>query len=300
MMGSKNIKLQGRGADNFIFSPLYCGSLSSGYARTKDYVGGGMDLATAFSISGAAVDPNSYATRSRSVSFLMSLLNIRLGYWIKNPRFPPKLPPALTRPWWYVYLFREMLGSGLNEQQSYVHLSDGGHFENLGLYELIRRRCKYIIVSDAGADPEYAFLSLGQVIEMVRVDFGAQIDIDVSTLEPGGARRFSERSFVVGKISYPEATEPAWLLYVKPVVTRNMPEDIYGYRRMHPEFPQQSTANQFFDEAQFEAYRELGFQIGRQLSHSIEGKQITSLFSPTLLNNETSLPADSHRNKLAT
>lgn len=278
MVGSTNIKLQGRGADNFILSPLYCGSFSSGYAETKKYVGGTLDLATACSISGAAVDPNSYATRSRPVSFLMSLLNIRLGYWIRNPRFPAKIFPSLSRPRWYIYLLREMLGSGLNENHRHVHLSDGGHFENLGLYELIRRKCKYIIVSDAGGDPDYSFPALAKVIQMVRVDFGAQIDLDVSKLEPVGERRFSEESFVLGNVRYPNDVEQGRLIYIKPVVLRAMSEDIHGYRRTHPIFPQESTANQFFAETQFEAYRELGFQIGRQLCHSIEGKSIVSLF----------------------
>ena len=278
MVGSKNIKLQGRGADNFILSPLYCGSPICGYAPTQQYVGGKMDLATAFSISGAAIDPNSYATRSRSVSFLMSLLNIRLGYWIRNPKFPAKFLPGLSRPRWYVYLLREMLGSGLNEQQDHLHLSDGGHFENLGLYELIRRRCKYIIVSDVGADPDYAFQSLAKVIEMARVDFGTRINLRVKSLQPQGKHRFSAASFVLGTVDYPEPGSHGKIVYVKPVVTSDMPEDIHGYRRNCPIFPNESTANQFFDESQFEAYRELGFQIGRQLCLSIKNRKFHDLF----------------------
>jgi predicted acylesterase/phospholipase RssA len=278
MVGSENIKLQGRGADNFILSPLYCGSPTCGYAHTGTYMGGQMDLATAFSISGAAIDPNSYATRSRAVSFLMSLLNIRLGYWIRNPRFPAKFLPGLSRPRWYVYLLREMLGSGLNENVNHVHLSDGGHFENLGLYELIRRRCRYIIVSDVGADPEYAFQALAKVIEMARVDFGTRISLRVKELEPQGEEQFSAKSFVIGSIDYPEKGVHGQIIYVKPVVTSDMPEDIHGYRRNCPVFPNESTANQFFNESQFEAYRELGFQIGRQLCISGKKPGFTGLF----------------------
>jgi len=281
MVGSKNIKLQGRGADNFILSPLYCGSAICGYAQTDKYVGGEMDLATAFSISGAAIDPNSYATRSRSVSFLMSLLNIRLGYWIRNPKFPAKIMPGLSRPRWYVYLLSEMLGSGMNENVNHVHLSDGGHFENLGLYELIRRHCKYIIVSDVGADPDYAFQALAKVIEMARVDFGTRINLRVNKLEPRGEGRFSEKSFILGTIDYPGEEKQGRIIYVKPVVTTDMPEDIHGYRRNNPIFPNESTANQFFGESQFEAYRELGFQIGRQLCNSADHSQFTNLFDST-------------------
>jgi hypothetical protein len=265
-IGSSDPKLSGRGGDNFIFSPKYCGSESTGYAPTENYMGGDMDLATAFAISGAAVDPNTYATRSRPLSFLMTLLNVRLGYWIPNPQ-NPKFSSKKVRPWWWVYMFREMLGRGLTEKNAQVHLSDGGHYENLGLYELVHRRCRYIIVSDAAADPNFSFADLAKVIELVRVDFGAEIHINVSDLRPLGDEKHSTHAFARGKITYnptgrDDEPEEADLLYIKTAVTDHLTEDIYGYRRTHEKFPDETTADQFFTEPQFEAYRELGFLLG--------------------------------------
>lgn len=278
MVGSDNPKRQGRGGDNFILSPLFCGAESTGYAPTNQYVGNTMDLATAMAISGAAVDPNSYVTRSRPVSFLMTLLNLRLGYWIRNPKRPASFNGVFSRPWWFFYMLYEILGNGLNEDYRHVHLADGGHFENLGLYELVRRRCRFIIISDAAADPDYGFLDLAKVIEMVRVDFGAKVTLSTDDLVPQGEGRFSEHAFTTGSIEYIDCEEPAKLIYIKTAITKGLSEDIYGYRRANPTYPDESTADQFFDETQFEAYRELGFQIGEALCSEGPHKDIESLF----------------------
>jgi hypothetical protein len=277
LIGSRNPKWHGRGGDNFIFSPLYVGADSTGYASTMEYAGGTTNLATAFAISGAAVDPNTYATRSRPLAFVMTLLNVRLGYWIQNPHWPVIFSGLLSRPWWYVYMLREMLGKGLNETHSHVHLSDGGHFENLGLYELVRRRCRYIVACDAGADPNWTFADLAKIMKLVRVDFGAQIELSTNALHPRGRDRRSRRPFVRGRIRYHDGTEGN-LIYVKTSIVDGLPEDIYGYRRANPSFPDQTTADQFFDEAQFEAYRELGFAIGKRVCGGEDCESAEALF----------------------
>lgn len=271
-VGSKQVKLRSRGGDNFIFSPLYCGSASTDYLDSDKYVGGQMNLATAFAISGAAVDPNSYATRSRPLSFLMTLLNVRLGYWIINPIFDKKIKhffPRFVTAGRYLCLFSEMFGNGLNEEKRHIRLSDGGHFENLGLYELIRRRCGCIIVSDAGMDKDFAFQDLGKVSEMVRVDFGAKIEIDTRLLIPDQGTGQSTEGFARGKVTYSDKTT-AELIYIKPTLLPGLPEDIYSYGKMHPDFPHQTTMDQFYDEGQFEAYRELGFRIGQRLCKKLK------------------------------
>jgi hypothetical protein len=269
-LGSKDSRISGRGGDNFIFSPLYCGSDSTAYVETKDYVKGKMDLATAFAISGAAVDPNTYTTRSRPLSFIMTLLNIRLGYRIWNPYRPAKFFKGMSPlPRWYLYMFAEMFGKGLSENKKKIHLSDGGHFENLAIYELIRRRCKYIIVSDAGADKNYNFGDLVKAIEMVRLDFGAKIEINTRDLIPQQEDKRSARAFTFGKIDYDEG-HIGYLIYIKTTLMEELTEDIYGYQRSHNDFPDQSTMDQFYDEPQFEAYRELGFQLGRKLSYYLD------------------------------
>lgn len=272
-IASTDAKLRIRGGDNFIFSPLFCGSRATGYAANASheyngkiipgYLGGGMDLATAFTISGAAVDPNTGATRSRPLAFLMSLLNVRLGYWIRNPR-KPALLKSWSRPRWHFDLLYEMLGIKLNEYHRHVHLSDGGHFENLAAYELIRRQCRYVIVSDAAADPLWTFADLARLIELVRVDFGAAIVIDVSSLKPQGEQRLAEQPCVVGNIYYKDGSQ-GYLLYIKSCMVAELNDELYSYRREHPAFPHEPTSDQFFSEVQFEAYRELGFQLGRRI-----------------------------------
>ncbi len=279
LSGSDNVKCCARGGDSFFFAPEYCGAGSTGFARTADFAGGMVNLATALAVSGAAVEPNTFATRSRPLTFLMTLFNVRLGYWISNPRHPAWIG-ALWRPRWYWYLFREMLGKGLTERAWQIHLSDGGHFENLGLYELIRRRCRYILVSDAGADPGFTFADLAHAIELVRTDFGVGIDLKVETLKPRGEDALSPGAFVLGDIYYDDGPEPTGrIIYLKATMLDGLPEDVNGYRRQHRTFPHQSTADQFFDEAQFEAYRELGYQIGKRLAKDWSGADLKTLFT---------------------
>lgn len=292
-IGSEDYRLSARGGDNFIFSPIYCGSDATSFIETQKYVGGRMNLATAFSISGAAVDPNSYATRSRPLSFLMTLLNIRLGYWIENPlhidkKWNIKIKNFYLRPMWYIYIFREMFGSGLTETQKQIHLSDGGHFENLALYELIRRKCRYIIASDAGADKTFGFGDLSKLIQMVRLDFGAKIEFDdLENLMPDKETGRAKSPFVHGTIDYgkDEKGNPVTgdIIYIKTTMIDGLGEDINAYHREHADYPDESTADQFFDEEQFEAYRELGFHSGMKLgdhfdSDNPDRKKIAQFF----------------------
>jgi hypothetical protein len=232
-----------------------------------------MNLATAFSISGAAVNPNTYATNSRPLSLLMALFNVRLGYWIRNPRKSALRFRLLGKPIWYVLMLREMLGKNLNENKGHILLSDGGHFENLGLYELVQRKCKTIIISDAGADPDFTFNNLANVIELVRTDFGASISLDIRPLIPEGDERISKKAFVFGTIKYSN-NSVGDIIYIKTCYIDKLPADIYSYRRNNSAFPDQTTMDQFFDEKQFEAYRELGFRIGEKLCKSVSWKRI--------------------------
>ena len=177
-----------------------------------------------------------------------------------------------------------------------IELTDGGHFENLALYELIRRRARVIIVSDGGADPKFRFEDLGNATERVRVDFGAKIsfddpEYDLRSLLPRSADeesvlhkrkyKLAKRGFAIGTIRYADNKDQAakgdlvnpkptpltegTLIYFKTTMIPGLPTDIYSYKSANPSFPDQSTADQFFDETQFEAYRELGYQIGKRM-----------------------------------
>jgi len=267
---SKIPKFRGRGGDSFILSPRFCGSNATGWSRSETFMNGRMTLPTAMAISGAAVNPSTGVggkgiTRQPLLSMLMGLLNIRLGYWAPNPN-PRRAARAI--PNYFLPGLSEMFTRWkLNEKASYVELTDGGHFENLALYELIRRRVKLIIVCDAGADPEFQFSDFANAVEKARVDFGTLILSNCDDLkvlvphEKDGADtiKSAERGYIKSTIIYPDNSRGC-LLYIKTTFYEKLSADLYGYKMAHPEFPDEPTSDQFFDEKQFEAYRELGYQ----------------------------------------
>ena len=265
--GSKTKQLRQRGGESFVFSAEYCGSRSTEYVKTSEYLGGKTNLATAMAVSGAAADTNSYATRSIPLTFLMSLVNARLGYWILNPRFADKLW-RIVRPTWYWYLLRDSLGIGLDERSRFIHLSDGGHFENLGLYELVSRGCSHIVACDAGCDPDFTFSDIGRAVERIRADFAVTIDMPLAELVPSKKTGLSKKPYAIGKIKYGKqkdgTVKNGVLIYIKTAVTKESYKspEVRSYKSAHKKFPDESTADQFFDEKQFEAYRELGYRIG--------------------------------------
>lgn len=288
-------KYNGRGGDNFILSPLYCGSDATGWQTTNHYrkhrVGNrGLTLATAMAISGAAVNPSAGPdgqglTKNMLVSMLLGLLNIQLGFWSDNPDPEKKgwlrFPSNFLKPG----LFGNVLGRHLSETRPSILLTDGGHFENLGAYELIRRRLNVIIVSDAGADPDFVFEDLTNLIEKVRVDFGTKVrfrkEFPLKDLIPeqedgtmGKKLTLAKRGFAVADLTYSadedtEANRKGILIYIKSTLPSGLPTDLYGYKLSHPTYPDETTADQFFDEVQFEAYRELGFQLTKRVDWSL-------------------------------
>jgi hypothetical protein len=276
---------RGRGGDSFIFSPLYSGSEATGWHPTGEICGGAMSLATAMAISGAAVNPNTACggrgpTRNRLASFVLALFNIRLGYWVRNPHAGP-VTRALTKLVWpnllYPGLRQGLLGTGLHVGAGYIELSDGGHYDNTGIYELVRRGVDTIVLSLASADPGYGFDDLADVIERVRVDFGVYIRFpsmlaDAVPCAPLGAAAgapaaaagiatglaFAKNAYVIGSIAYPDGKRGT-LVVLKSCLTNVLPVDVIRYACNHAAFPNESTADQFFDERQFEAYREAGY-----------------------------------------
>ena len=287
LVDADEARFRGRGGDSFVLSPLCCGSDATGWVDTREFDGGAVTLATAMAVSGAAVNPHAGCsgrgpTRDRLVSFLMSFFNFRLGYWAANPatgKRKKRLRPNCFLPGAVMGL----LGRGFKPQSRFIELSDGGHFENLAVYELIRRRVRTIIVTDGGADPEFNFADLANLVEKVRVDFGVEIEFPTSPapiadLVPGSADkkslylekyRLAKRGYAVGRIKYPhtESEEAAegTIFYLKTTLTGGLPEDLYAYKSANPEFPDQSTSDQFFDETQFEAYRELGYRLAKKM-----------------------------------
>jgi hypothetical protein len=145
----------------------------------------------------------------------------------------------------------------MNAKSAFVNISDGGHIENLAIYELLRRRCRLVIAVDAECDSQMNCPSLATVIRYAQIDLGLEIDIDLAPLRLKSDGLVADH-WTVGTIDYGSG-ERGTLLYVKSSLTGDEPQYVTDYRRRFPTFPHESTADQFFNETQFESYRALGF-----------------------------------------
>jgi hypothetical protein len=334
LVDSANRTYRTRGGDSFVVSPFYCGSDATGYQQTDRFMLGRMTLSTAMTISGAAVNPDTAvggagATRGRLLSWLLALLNIRLGYWVPHPKPVDREDPNRYLLRWmppnhFVGATYEIWDGGqYREDRSWLQLSDGGHFENLGLYEMFRRRMRLIVVTDGGADPDYAFGDLRNALTRSAEDFGVSVtfgrpfwesasrsvhhvqgdggwvsrdpgstdDIERDQLlnrlsavipsrdigYPPGVK-VTDDGYIIGVIEYPAIgnapAESGILIYVKATMIDGLSLETRGYKCDNPAFPHQSTLDQFFDDAQFEAYRDVGFSIGARM---IEGARLGGL-----------------------
>ncbi|PZV38287.1 patatin-like phospholipase family protein [Mesorhizobium kowhaii] len=277
--GSPYLGRRGRSADAFFLSPLYTGSQATGYVATDsvEQADRNLNIGTAMAISGAAASANMGANTIRALTFSLAALNVRLGYWLPNPRFVGDRSGlrrwlAHVAPW---YFAKEALGK-VDELTSNVYLTDGGHFDNLGLYELLKRRCKVIVVADAEADPTLDFNSLIRVERYARIDLGILIDLPWAELRRSNAQATEEKlndsptdeepfhgpHVAIGRIDYGE-DEHGVLIYIKSCMSGDESDMIRDYRRRYPQFPHQTTLDQFFNEEQFEVYRALGFHATR-------------------------------------
>jgi hypothetical protein len=257
-------------ADAFTISPLHAGSASLGYRPTGRFAadpitGRGISLGTAITISGAAASPSMgmYSTSART--FLLTLLNARLGAWMGNPGKVGSSTWANAEPApGAMLVLHELLGR-TDEDSPYVYLSDGGHFDNLGLVEMVRRRCRFIVVVDAAADPDYAFGDLANAVRRIRIDLGVRVELDAMDIDRTHVGSGNPHC-LVGKIHYGQVDGDlavGTLVYLKPTLSGDEPADVRNYAVARPTFPHESTANQWFTEAQFESYRMLG-------THSVE------------------------------
>ncbi len=292
LTGGRELAWQERRAASFIFTPMYSGYelarakkecrdgktfysniVQSCYCPTGEYSNGeGVKLGEAMAISGAAASPNMGYHTSKPLAFLMTIFNIRLGWWYANPALPGLWRKAGT-PWGLKYLLAELFGLTTSESK-YVYLSDGGHFENLGIYELVRRRCAVIVACDASCDPKSTFEDLGNAIRKIRVDLGIRIEIVTSHLRKDSS---SKMHCSVGTIYYEEVDggENGTLIYIKPVLCGDEPVDVFNYWKAHKTFPHQTTADQWFNESQLEAYRMLGYHsLKKAFPDSWKGKRI--------------------------
>jgi Patatin-like phospholipase len=283
LVGGSELAWRSRKGESFLLSSLYCGAKGVGYVKidgASDRINKNLTLGRAMSISGAAVDPNMRFYQSRALSALLALFNARLGSWMQNPRMIAEEakkqqnaaykeePWSAESPRFGGLLMTELLGKtdGTGE---FVHLSDGGHFDNMGVYELIRRRCRYIVALDAGDETGGSDSNLAMLIRLCRIDFGIRIQIDTSPLSARGADQLTKAHAVTGSIRYDDVDQgqlPGVLVYVKISMTGDEPPDLQNYARNDTNFPHQPTdLRQSFDEEQFECYRCLGDHIACEL-----------------------------------
>ena len=199
-------------------------------------------------------------------AFLMGVFNIRLGRWVGNPHSSDGNEKTWLKSGPKVALFhllREVFGL-TDKKSGFVYLSDGGHFENLGIYELVRRRCRYIIACDAGADARYGFEDLGNAIRKCRTDLGVEIDLDVRQIAAVDALRYNGAPCAVGSVRYSEE-QVGTILYIKASRRAGVPSDVMHYATENAAFPHESTSDQFFSESQFESYRRLGHFLAGEI-----------------------------------
>ena len=298
VVSTKRLAWQERKAESFTATPLHCGNADLGFRRSKWYCDGppnaeaaadpnrhfGIALGTAMAISGAAVSPNMGYHSSPSLSLLLTLFNVRLGWWLGNPgeagnkedAFRREGPRLAAKP-----LFYEAFGQ-TTDSSAYVYLSDGGHFENLGLYEMVRRRCRFIVVIDAGCDPTFAFDDLGNAVRKIYIDLGVRIDLEAldalrnrptdTEIKAAGAAGIPY--YAIGTIRYVDAdgnpggdrrVGDGYILYIKPAFHGDEAAGILAYAKANKDFPHEMTADQWFTESQFESYRSLGFEIATDI-----------------------------------
>lgn len=289
--GGTPLVWQTRRLASFTFTPRFCGyeaprmpAPGAGYRegesrrglyRPTQYYGiqkhivgreQGITLATAMAISGSASGANPNFQSSASLNMLMTLLNLRHGRWCGNPATRYAWKKARPRSGLF-YLIKESLRFA-SESSEFLYVSDGGHFESLGIYELVRRRCRLIVAVDATGDPNMHFSALGNAIRKCSIDFNVPIEIDVKKIERAAAGGYSAAYCAAGKIGYstvspgsPDGT----LLYIKPTLLGIESVDIYNYHKANTDFPHQSKLDQSLDDTEFETYRALGHYIGKTI-----------------------------------
>lgn len=314
LVRSNVAKYYQRGGDSFTLSPLYCGSKATGWIATRHHAlrllkdkTAALTVATAMAISGAAANPNTAggedATMRRwSISFLMTLLNIRLGVWQPNPRtVTRRLRNSTPPPSFVVPGAGSLFSNYFHERKDYVELSDGGHFDNTGLYELFHRKARIIVLSDASCDPDYSLDDLSRALMFAQADFNVRIafaglgadesnkiwqQLDISPEQPNAYRgkgypwlsdgvraKILRDGYAIATIDYAPNGDgvpiSGCLIYIKPALVEYAPLTTLSYALNNRDFPHQSTADQFFSEFRFEAYRSLGYVIAKKVAAEV-------------------------------
>lgn len=322
LVGTNRAEWRQRKAEPFTFSAVSAGAWRLNYVPANLYGGQhGVSLATAMAISGAAANPNMGYHSSPLVTLLMTLFNARLGWWLPNPSYPIRnqytqerrerfwkhsCPTMGMKP-----LLKDLFGK-TDDNSKWIELSDGGHFDDLGLYEMVMRRCRNIIVVDAGADPDFHFEDLGNALRKIQIDLGIPIRFpdglrmkrEITSANEYYAFAAIDYSCVDGHCftdeTYENPNKPDMhgkrrdmqgrLIYIKASLTGQEPMDVQEYAAGHPLFPHEPTANQFFNEAKFESYRHLGSSMLEKIERTAKGRSWDALIAA--VEKASTTPAD--------
>ncbi|WP_159402051.1 MULTISPECIES: patatin-like phospholipase family protein [Streptomyces] len=299
----RNRTAPGRPAVPFTFASDYCGGPDTGWVRTEtlqatapELIGRDLTVQSAVAVSGAAF-ASAMGSQTMFMERLLALSNVRLGTWVPNPLYiaelakygPDRIMPRLPRVRRLRYQLQELVG-WFSDTTPLLLCTDGGHFDNLGLVEMLRLRCRTVYVIDASGDTPPLATTLAQAVTLAYEDLGVKITFNrepgrnLLDLVPGSGKplapeapmaalnaRFSATCVVRGTIEYPEEVEfspgtpkatKGTIIFVKATLTPDMPEDLLSYALREPAFPRQATFDQWFDHAQFDAYRALGYHLG--------------------------------------
>ncbi len=293
----------GLNAVSFVMSADYIGGPALGWLKTEELrrasparIRRDLTVQAAMAVSGAAF-ASAMGRQSQGIQSLLALSGARLGTWLPNPLFvrnvqlnaaDPSFPKALPSVRGAGYFYRELLGINRFDARL-VQVTDGGHYENLGLVEALRRRCRLIYCIDSSGDCPPLLSGLSDAIRLARFELGVEITMDnsgpfgVQNLAPGSGTQFGESNAFCGlnaritkcavargRITYPEAAgiEPeeartGWLIIAKAVLWQELPDWVLTYAAEHggAEFPHDNTSDQWFSEGQFAAYTEVGRSI---------------------------------------
>ena len=264
IQGTRDANRRERNADFFHFSKDFSGSRLSTYRPTTEFEADNrnLTLSSAMAISGAAISSNMGSASIRALTPTLALLNLRLGYWLRNPAIKLRVANLF-------FLFKEMFWR-LTNNDKWLYLTDGGHIENLGIYALLKRRCSLILAVDAEADPQMTFAALAKLERYARIDLGCRLNIYWQAIADAHAKATAKDysptagstgpHCAVGDITYQDGGTGT-LIYVKSSLAGDENNYVRDYARRHSTFPHETTGDQFFKEEQFEAYRALGFHV---------------------------------------
>jgi hypothetical protein len=306
----------GLNAVSYVLSADHIGGPDLGWLKTKKLfdvapprIKRDLTVEASVAVSGAAF-ASAMGRMDKGYQKLLAVSGARLGTWLPNPKLVGNLVSAQkggrtdredeNRPWptslptirGAGYFYRELFGINYDDARL-VQLTDGGHYENLGLVEALRRRCRLIFCIDAGGDAPPLLSTLSDAMRLAEYELGVTIELNahgpysVNNIAPGSGRPFPEGHALAGlngrltkgtatfgKIKYPLAaglTEPqnprGVLIFAKAVLWEGCPEWLLTYAASSDVFPHDPTSDQWFNEAQFAAYTSLGTIMGK---HAVE------------------------------